>query len=358
MLLFRIPTLLLLGFLVAVGQAQAPPKGEAAPKELQPRLVTLKAKDIKLSKVLDTLRGQTGIEVQISADGDVTKLNLDKVGFWHAIDEIAKEADRRVTLYGRDRKITLVEHADGWRAMPTSYSGLFRVVLNRIVQIRDLENNSGAGLARLEVAWEPSFQAFYLEMKPETLQVKDDRGLLRDLPRLERGRLPAPTGIAMQFEIPLPPFPRSSASIGSISGSFTMLGSPKLVDFTVDKLADGVQLKQDGVVLKLQNLKIGKELWTFDVSLQYPAGGPEFESFQSWLFNNQTYLVHKSGKRMEPSGFSDEQSGQRSATIRYRYLFDDEKDAGKTTNWKLIYRTPAPVVEVPVKFEFKDVPLP
>jgi hypothetical protein len=31
---------------------------------------------------------------------------------------------------------------------------------------------------------------------------------------------------------------------------------------------------------------------------------------------------------------------------------------GKPENWKVVYRTPGPMAEVPVTFEFKDVPLP
>ena len=40
----------------------------------------------------------------------------------------------------------------------------------------------------------------------------------------------------------------------------------------------------------------------------------------------------------------------------------DEPSEGKAkkkpSDWKLVYRTPASVVEVPIAFEFKDVPLP
>ncbi len=330
----------------------------AIEKELAARLVTVKGKELTLTKALKTIADQTGVEVQAQPEGDVKNLNLDKVPFWQAIDTLAKEWDLRVYLYGKDRKIALVKNERGYREMPTSYSDLFRLVMKKVVLVRDLEDDTAGGIAYLEVAWEPRFQAFYLESKTESLVVKDDKGLVLELPRLDRGRAPTPEGIAMQIELPLPALSRKTARIGSITGTLHVIGSPKMLNFTFDKLAQGQTQTLEGVQMTLKNFIEGKELWTVDVQLKYPAGGPKFESFQSWLLNNQAYLVHSSGKRLEPAGFeADEQTGT-TALLRYRFISEDQKGLGKPSEWKLVYRTPSAIVEVPVKFEFKDVPLP
>src|SRR5438067_85053 len=113
-------------------------------KDLMPKLVTIKANEIVLSKALKMIQDQTGIEVQPPEDGDPTlkNINLDKVPFWQALDTIAKNesADLRVYPYGKERKVALVKDPRGYRELPTSYSGPFRVVLKKVVMVRDLEN--------------------------------------------------------------------------------------------------------------------------------------------------------------------------------------------------------------------------
>jgi hypothetical protein len=280
------------------------------------------------------------------------------VAFWQALEALAKKWDLRVYLYGGERKITLVKHAAGWREMPLSYSGPFRLALKKVVLVRNLDDDTAAGIAYLEVAWEPRFQAFYLEAKSDSIEVRDDRGVLQELPKLERGRTPTPSGLATQIELPLPAFARRTAKIGSIKGELTMIGSPKMLNFTFDKLAKGESMTQEGVTVALRSFQAGKELWTFDVNLKYPPDGPKFESFQTWLFHNQTYLVHNTGKRVDPAGQEADEQGGAVALIRYRFISEDQKGLGKPTDWKLMYRTPGPIAEVPIKFEFKDVPLP
>jgi hypothetical protein len=359
----RIPALLALGFL-GLAFYFAPAADEPVKidpkllKELEPKLVTLKAKDITLAKAIKAIQDQTGVEIQAQADEEKHNLNLDKVPFWQAVDTLAKEWDLRIYLYGRDRKVSLVKNERGYREVPTCHSGLFRLALKRLVLVRDLEDDTAGGVATLEVAWEPRFQGFYLESKTESLVVKDDKGVALELPRLDRGRSPTPEGIAMQIELPLPALSRKTARIGSISGTLSMIGSAKMLSFTFDKLAKGETQTQENVQVTLKNFIEGKELWTVDVGLKYPPDGPKFESFQTWLLNNQAYLVHKSGKRLEPAGYeADEQTGA-VALVRYRFLSEDQKGLGKSNEWKLVYRTPSAIVEVPIKFEFKDVPLP
>jgi hypothetical protein len=369
-MLSRVPVLLLLACLIvshqsvcglsAADNAKIDPK---LAKDLEPKRVTLKAEEIALSKALRMIQDQTGFEVLPPADEDPTLKNikLDKVPFWEALDTLAKSADLRVYPYGRDRKITFMKHERGYREMPTCYSGPFRIVFKKIILARDLENDAQGGIAYLEVAWEPRFQAFYLEPKPDSLEVKDDRGTVLEVPPGGKGRGPTGEGLTQQVEVPLPAFPRKALRIGSIQGEVTIVGSPKLLTFTFDKLAKGQEQTQDGVTVGLRTFKEAKELWTIDVGLKYPAETPKLESFETFWINNQAYLVNKAGMRMEPAGYdADDQTVAGQQVIRYRFTDDDAKQLklGKSADWKLIYRTPAQIAEVPIKFSFKDVPLP
>jgi hypothetical protein len=84
------------------------------------------------------------------------------------------------------------------------------------------------------------------------------------------------------------------------------------------------------------------------------------ESFESWFISNQAYLLDKGGRRLDPAGYDAEDQNALQAVIRYRFVDDETKQIklGKSSDWKLIYRTPAQLAELPIKFAFKDVPLP
>lgn len=360
----RIPLcLLLLGFALSA-PLSADEKADKAQleKDLQPKLVTIKDKEINIVKALKAIHAQTGIEVLPPDDADIVlkDLNFDKTPFWQAIDRIALRGDLRVSLYGRDGKVGLVKDEKGYREMPISYSGMFRTTLKRVVVVRDLETDAHFCLAKLEVAWEPRFQAFLLDSRPENLEVTDDKGLTVEVPTIAKGPQQADGRIAVELDLPLPALRRSAVKFGSVKGQLSVTGSPKLLTFTFDKLAGKQEQMQEGVVCMLRNFREAKEIWTVDMALRYPPGGAKFESFQSWLINNQMYLLNKNGKRLDHAGYETDEQGANTAQIRYRFADDEDKGVklGKSPDWRLIYRTPAQIAEVPIKFEFKDVLLP
>ena len=100
--------------------------------------------------------------------------------------------------------------------------------------------------------------------------------------------------------------------------------------------------------------------------LEYPADGPKFESFQSWLLSNEIYLEKEVDGVLQrfPKNFGEEIGGgddeDNKAFARYRFGDQPEKSLvlGKISDWKLVYRTPGKIAEVPLTFEFKDLPLP
>jgi hypothetical protein len=87
------------------------------------------------------------------------------------------------------------------------------------------------------------------------------------------------------------------------------------------------------------------------VAFAAPAGA--LESHRSWIANNVCYLVDEAGKKYENLGF-DSTLRTRHA-IGFAYLFDlPDGPQGLT----LVYQTPAAIVNLPVKYELKDIPLP
>lgn len=345
------------------GQSQAPkPKIDPA-KAVVVKNVTIEAKDWPLSKALQTVQGQTGIEVRRGTEDDPTikELKLKNVSFWQALDEIAKAADVRVSLYQRDGKIALVPGP--YREVPTSYSGPFRITLKKLIALRDLETGAHGCLAKIEVAWQPPFQPFLLETQPETFSLKDDKGLDQELPPLEKSAgYVGNDRHAIEIDVALPALRRNVARIGLLKGSLKMIGSAKTLNFEFTELKKAKK-EQEGVNVEITNFdaKVNEDkenFWTLEVRLKYPPSTiKESHQISDWLVRSRPELVRKGGMRLRPNAGFD--SDPESTTIRYRWVDDLPKlNLGKTSEWKFEYITPGPVIEVPIPFEFKDVPLP
>lgn len=346
------------------------------PKELVPRTITLQQASISVSKALKELVSQTGNQVEDRRrekdETKVLKLDLKDATFWQALDAIAKAADARVSLYERDGKLALVDGPH--QLLPVSYSGLFRVVVKEIHLHQYLDADTHTCDLKLEVAWEPRFQPLFMETRPDSLIVQDDKGRAIDVP--EEGGGPAAIGRPMvhttTVRIPAPQ--RSAKQLGLFKGKLSVTGPSKMLTFTFDKLskiekaADAKKETKQGVTVNLRELRSegggGDEVWTVGLLLEYPADGPKFESFQSWIVNNKIYLEKETAgikQQLPPNlGYETDDQSDTKAIIRYR--FGDEPDKkltlGKFSDWKLVYTTPGRIAEVPVPFEFKDLPLP
>jgi len=370
---FRLVRLLLVPCVIvgAAWETATPPARSADPKvdlakELVVKYVTLNENGTPVSKVLQKLREQTGIEVlRQGTDDPSIKLDLKKATFWQAFDAIAKAADMRGSVYQRDGKLALVQGP--YREVPTYYSGPFRVVLKRIMTIQDLDTGGHACVARLEVAWQPPFQAFLLETKPDSIVLKDDKGLEQDVPKLGKGTgFVDSTRSAMEIDIPLPALRRSVPRIGLLKGSLNMIGSGKQLTFEFAGLKKDKK-EQEGVTIEITKFESKKDednesTYTVELGLKYPPSTFKFESFQisAWLVRNKALLVRKGMKYPENAGYDSDDIAPNQVVVHYRW--EDKKERnfllGKPDDWKFEYLTPGPVIEVPIPFEFKDVELP
>jgi hypothetical protein len=335
-------------------------------KELQPRRVTLKTDKMPLRDVLKELTKQTQIPIadRRTCSGDVVlKLDLRNVTFWEALDAIAKEADVRVSLHERGG-IGLVDGPH--LQMPVSYDGLFRTVVRRLTTVHDLETDAHFLIATLEIAWEPRFRPLFIESRPQGLVVQDDQKKELAAGELPAGKLPIQGGVSALVEIRLAAPPRSVSRLGLLKGSLSLVGSTKMLEFEFDtvakeKAAKAPKQTKEGVTVRLSRIDLSEKThWTIVVSLEYPSEGPKFESFQSWVVNNEIFLKHVDGKpALANNGYSLDSLGSSKAVMTYYFTDQLKKQfGGRPEDWKMLYRAPAPFAEVPVKFEFKDISLP
>jgi hypothetical protein len=337
-------------------------------KELPPVAVTIKGPDFTIEKALADLSKQTNIKVEDRRRAKAESpfaLDIKGVTFWQALDAIARAAGAEVSLYQRDGVIALVDGPN--RKLPVSYHGPFRVVLQRKVLVEDLVADSHQLVITLEVAWEPRFRPYFLETVAGTVAAKDDSG--RETASGEEGGKAGVEGkLAATVDLRLPAPVRSVHKLDSLRGEFLVTGAGEMLTFTfgtlaqLDKDPEARRQKQKNVTVKLAKPVLGDDLWTVEVQLEYPAGGPKFESFQSWIGYNEMELRKAGGDQRFPNtgGYSVESSTSNRATVRYHFI-DKKQDKlfrGSPADWRVVYKTPGVILEAPVPFEFKDVALP
>jgi hypothetical protein len=343
------------------GDEPSPPSALPAPKR-----VTHAAGKQPLSKVLAELTRQTGIRVEDrrgEPDGEI-QVELNAMPFWQALDRIAAAAQARVDLYPRDGRITLAKRPPSYETPPLYYDGPFRCVLKGMTGSRDYETGAHGYRASLEVAWEPDLLPLLLETRPQNTILRDDKNQTIPVPDQGSSQASVDGRSVLLFDVPLPALPRSVQRIGLFQGQLSVVVPTKMLTFTFDSLdrlareKDKGVLSQEGVVCKISRVVLADDRWTVQVTLEYPPGGKTFDSYQSWVVNNEMVLEPVNGGKPFPStSYVLESSTSRRAVVSYHFLDKDKQVRDRPEQWKVRYRTPAALVETPVRFVFRDVRL-
>jgi hypothetical protein len=341
------------------------------------KVISLKLDNTTASQALAELTERTHIPVdeRLGKPVETFSIDLPRTTFWQALDAIAKAAHGRVYLYPQDGRLALHRRSERDLDPPTSYSGLFRSTVRRVTASRDLDSGATSYSATLEVAWEPNLEPLLLESSPRGLVVRDDQG--HTLPARVEGSvmIPVDDHIAVTIDVPLPSVPRSTARLGLIEGKLVAVAPSRMLTFDFDALDRLAELpadsplrrqSQDDVTCRLTKIQLVADRWTIQVTLDYPRRGVQLESYQSRVVNNELVLEAKDGtKRLKPTGYDISMAtdpkaakGGVRAVISYHFLDSNKATRGRPAEWRIRYRTPAALVEVPLTFSFKDVPLP
>ncbi len=358
-----------------LGDSSQDKNAVAATKLPARQLVTLQATRSTLSQALAELAKQTGIRVEDvrGAAEETIALDLRQATFWQALDALAAAVKARVRLYAVSGRIVLDKRGNNYRLPPISYDGRFRLRVKKVTTLRDPEigdNDArrGSTTVAVEVAWEPSLLPLYLETRPHKVRLIDDKNAVRTLADEGSSLAPVDGLIALDINLRLPPLPRGMAAIRALEGELSMIGPSKMLTFTfsrLDKLAQSKandperQLTQEGVTCRILDVRLLRDHWTVRVALDYPPGMKQLDTNQSWVVNNEMALESPDGKkRLANTNYVVESATSQHAVLSYHFRDRDGLPRGKVGDWRVRYRTPANLVEVPIKFAFKDIPLP
>jgi hypothetical protein len=345
---------------------------QASTQQVSLPVVALRGK-LPLSKALAELRRQTGITVRDDrneADQEVS-VDLERASFWQAVDALALSAKAKVVQSNRDGAVSLQRWSRTDRRAPVSYDGPFRIRVMRVTASRDLDSERASCTVGLEVTWTPNLLPLFMESQPQQVRLNNSRGNALPVPDEGSSLVPVDGRYSLAIEVSLPALPRSESHIGLLEGKLLAVAPSKMLRFSFDSdllalkdaTPDGAQrrLAQEDVVCRVNRVILARERWSVQVRLDYPEGNSKLESFQagSLVANNELSLRSKDGKRgLSPTSYVIDQVSSRRALVTYHFTDRPGSPRGKAADWKLNYRAPARIVDLPFRFSFRNVPLP
>lgn len=346
--IFTLTLIFLLGGMATAADRPAP---------VAPRLVTHKSTGT-LADISAELAKQTDLAFDLSGVDGTAKVNanFNNTPLWTAVESVADQANCFVSVVGN--KVKLSKRPNGVGAVPSSVDGPFRVVLKRVVCIRNLERADTECEVHVEVQWEPRFPVYLIDGDPAANATAGKQKIATDAPT---GRA-MPTGYTHSATIRLKNVPRDAKQLDEITGNFRLVAAAKMlaVEFK-DLTGDKPQTQTvEGVSVTLNPVKKFEKRAEFGVELEYPDTHPEFESFQMWSGGNVFRLYPPTDRTGRlPADYSASESGRR---VRADYNFTASNGGAFTLpdlkGWRVVYETPCPMSEQTLRFTLKGVALP
>jgi hypothetical protein len=165
--------------------------------------------------------------------------------------------------------------------------------------------------------------------------------------------------VQMQTEM-LVPAARPIERIG-FSGEVAMqvaAGEERIVFGPLDR-STGMERRRGGVTVRIKDVAWGdaddkgRRPVRIGVAVSYDAGGPAFESHRTWIFHNRVALESEGHPPIAPADFKTAQ--QRDGAVAVEYRFDPVPEPREA--YRFVYVAPTLIVTVPVRFEFRDIPV-
>lgn len=339
---------------------------QLAAKAAEATTITASGK-MTLNEFFELVKKQTGNELVDfrnqfgQGDNDLeVELDVKNKPFFEVLDEVSDQVGLTVYNYGgQARKMMLVARSSEAPNRTTSagYGGPFRFEATEIVARRSLRDQTNSLRVRVEALWEPRILPIVVSLPYGSFSAEGDNGEALALSTTEGvAQIPVQstvTGIDLIVGLDLPD--RSVAKIAKLKGQIVAMVPGREIDFEFDKLkgARNVIKKRAGVTVTLDRAAKIRMIHEFRIKLRLSENPAALQSHLDWASNNVIYLEDKDGKKVENPTF--EQYLARENEVGFRYLFPLEDDI---ENYKLVYRTPAGMINLPVEFELKDIELP
>jgi hypothetical protein len=336
---------------------------------IAPTTATLTVDQMPVFDLLAEIEKQTGNHVvdrrrQASNDEHMQQQKVNFAfrdePFWSAIDQVLDQWRMGVYNYGGGDALAIVEREPGERPRRQGavYSGPFRLQILGVSAQQSLRKPDNKSLKlQMEVAWEPRLRPIAVTQAATEVEATDDGGHKLEMSQpdasldAEISAGTQATELVLPFALPT----RDVSKIATLKGKLLALVPGRQVKFKFDDLAHATGKSQTsgGVQVTIDAIRKNNEVWEIHMRLRLDEDNHALESHRSWALQNLSYLIDKEGVRIENAGL--ETTLQNKNEVGVAYLFEQANGLDGLT-W--VYETPAAIVELPIEYEFKDIPLP
>jgi hypothetical protein len=317
-----------------------------------------------LGGVAAALKDKSGVPITVASNALKTKCDVrfEGVPFWEALQTAADKSGTRIALHEGGRKVELVSRGKSREVAATS--GAFRVVAQQVVGRALLDQGVTFHEVHLLVHWEPRLRVYRIDTAPKVSKATDVPG--SKITAEGGGAQALPLDATSEMKVRLSGLTRDSDKITALAGVFTVTAADKLLAFTFEAPGGKLPAEQKdatGVTAALKRVQKKDDTWEIAVDVTYPPNQPVFESFQGewWLRDNRLTVRSPDGKAYVIDDYEIPMpDSPLPLRVVHRFKEDAAKGLGNPTEkgWSIVYETPAPLAEVKVPFELKDIPLP
>ena len=327
--------------------------------------VTL-AGEMKLSEALAELEKQTKNKLVDFRDqfsqpqlDPALKLELKDVPYWTALNTVLEQAGLQLYAYTNEPNTLgyVARSGELTAAGQAAATELFRMEVIRLQAIRDLRDEQNQGLVlTVEVTWEPRLTPISISQSLSNLKVKDDKGnSLKPLSSRGITNLSVQPGIqSVELELPFE-LPSREIQKVSLAGELNAVVPAGNMTLEFDDLDNARETTKGGGALSVILLRARKSQGLYDLRLllRFGEASEEMRMQRGWVYSNEAYLLDPEGEQVEYAGLENFRENQDEIGLSYKYDIP-----GDLKGYKFVYKSPSSVLNVPVKYEIKEIVLP
>ena len=304
--------------------------------------------------------------------------------FWQAVEALGRQQPLTWRCEGTPARLRLLpldpkrdKSESPTDVLAATSSKGFRIAL-RSARPREVVGEEAGQLMRLDfdVTAEPRLRPLFLKCAAADVQVTGLRESKKtDLPKSESwkpyssdskleltfGQGRRQLAFPVDYRLPVGGGWKSLSVVGQLFLETAAGEEP--IDFPAGADSRGVSRRRGGVTVKIDHwdadANSNDRTLTIRATVTYDTGGMAFESHRSWMLYNVAGLVLPREKQaadddlLKPTHAESDLQPDGSIAVTYRF----EKLPRAANDYGLRYVAPTLILDVPVEFEFRDVPL-
>jgi hypothetical protein len=148
---------------------------------------------------------------------------------------------------------------------------------------------------------------------------------------------------------------RNVERIASLSGRLFALvpGRVEAFEFADLDAAEDEEIRKGAVTVVLQKVRKNAALYEVFMLVRFDEAANALESHRGWVFNNKAYLLDKDDNEKEPDGLETTRRTVNEMGLSFKFVLEND-----LSDYRFVYETPAAIVQLPIEYELKDIPLP